>query len=120
MPIYEYECLKCGNQLEVMQKMSDAPLKQCPKCKAKKLEKIISQSAFAFKGSGWYVTDYSKSGGKKDKTDTDKTDKSEDKTDKSESKTDKTESKTDKSESKADKSESKTETKKETASTGSA
>ena len=50
-----------------MQKMSDEPLKQCPKCKAKKLEKLISQSAFAFKGSGWYVTDYSKSGAKKDR-----------------------------------------------------
>lgn len=65
MPIYEYECLKCGHQLEVMQKISDEPLKQCPKCKAKKLEKLFSQSAFAFKGSGWYVTDYSKSSGKK-------------------------------------------------------
>jgi putative FmdB family regulatory protein len=62
MPIYEYECLKCGHHLEVMQKMSDKPLTKCPKCKASKLEKIFSQTAFQFKGSGWYVTDYSAKG----------------------------------------------------------
>jgi putative FmdB family regulatory protein len=110
MPIYEYECLKCGHQLEVMQKMSDDPLKQCPKCKAKKLEKLISQSAFAFKGSGWYVTDYSKSGAKKETTES-KTEKAESKSVKAESKaesnTDKAESKTDKAESKTEKTESK-------------
>ncbi len=106
MPIYEYECLKCGHQLEVMQKISDDPLKQCPKCKAKKLEKLISQSAFAFKGSGWYVTDYSKSGAKKETTES-KTEKAESQTDKSESKADKAESKTEKAESKTDKTESK-------------
>ena len=101
MPIYEYECLKCGNHLEVMQKMSDAALTKCPKCKANKLEKIFSQTAFQFKGSGWYVTDYSnkgKAGDKKaDQADqvekADKTDKSDkaDKTDKADkpNKTDK-------------------------------
>lgn len=85
MPIYEYECLKCGNQLEVMQKMSDDPLTKCPKCKANKLEKIISQTAFQFKGSGWYVTDYSGKGKAPEKKDkkTDKADKS-DKTEKKE------------------------------------
>ncbi len=110
MPIYEYECLKCGHQLEVMQKMSDDPLKQCPKCKAKKLEKLISQSAFAFKGSGWYVTDYSKSGAKKETTEskTEKAESTSDKTEgKAESKADKAESKADKAESKTDKTESK-------------
>ena len=120
MPIYEYECLKCGHQLEVMQKISDDPLKQCPKCKAKKLEKLISQSAFAFKGSGWYVTDYSKSGAKKEKTEstTDKAEKAESTTDKTEGKA---ESKTEKAESKIEKVESKTEkpvSKTEKASTG--
>ncbi len=108
MPIYEYECLKCGNHLEVMQKMSDAALIKCPQCKANKLEKIFSQTAFQFKGSGWYVTDYSNKGKSEDKkTDkAEKDDKSEkaDKTDKTE-KADKTE-KTDKADKteKADKS----------------
>lgn len=93
MPIYEYECLKCGHHLEAMQKMSDKPLTKCPKCKASKLEKIFSQTAFQFKGSGWYVTDYSAKGksaeAKGDKPDkTDKADKADkaDKTDKSEKK----------------------------------
>ncbi|HKX32731.1 MAG TPA: FmdB family zinc ribbon protein [Blastocatellia bacterium] len=57
MPIYEYICEKCGHHLEVMQKMSDAPLTKCPECKGE-LEKIFSQTSFQLKGSGWYVTDY--------------------------------------------------------------
>lgn len=61
MPIYEYVCGKCGDHLEVIQKMSDKPLTRCAKCKGR-LEKAISKSSFAFKGSGWYVTDYAKSG----------------------------------------------------------
>lgn len=61
MPIYEYVCSKCGDHLEVIQKMDDKPLTRCAKCKGK-LEKAISRSSFAFKGSGWYVTDYAKSG----------------------------------------------------------
>lgn len=64
MPIYEYACVKCGHELEVMQKITDKPLTRCPKCKGK-LEKQFSQTSFQFKGSGWYVTDYSRSGGKK-------------------------------------------------------
>jgi putative FmdB family regulatory protein len=59
MPIYEYVCEKCGSQIEVMQKVSDAPLKKCTKCRGK-LEKIISRASFQLKGSGWYVTDYSR------------------------------------------------------------
>lgn len=63
MPIYEYKCLECGNCLEAMQKISDAPLTECPKCGGN-LEKQWSRSGFQFKGSGWYVTDYAgKSGG---------------------------------------------------------
>jgi putative FmdB family regulatory protein len=58
MPIYEYECAKCGHIHEIMQKMSDKPLTKCPDCSGK-LHKLISQSAFHLKGSGWYVTDYS-------------------------------------------------------------
>jgi putative FmdB family regulatory protein len=66
MPIYEYACTKCGHQLEVMQKVSDKPLTRCPECRGK-LEKLFSQTSFQLKGGGWYVTDYSKSGGKADK-----------------------------------------------------
>ncbi len=61
MPIYEYKCLNCGNQLEVMQKISDAPLSECPRCQGK-LEKQWSLSGFQFKGTGWYVSDYGKQG----------------------------------------------------------
>lgn len=59
MPIYEYVCEKCGSQIEVIQKVGDAPLKRCQKCRGK-LEKIISRTSFTLKGSGWYQTDYSK------------------------------------------------------------
>ena len=58
MPIYEYLCEKCGSHIEVIQKISDAPLKRCGKCRGK-LEKTISRTSFQLKGSGWYVTDYS-------------------------------------------------------------
>lgn len=68
MPIYEYLCQNCGHELEAIQKVSDPPLKRCPECGKNKLTKEISQSSFAFKGSGWYVSDYAgKSGSKKDK-----------------------------------------------------
>lgn len=57
MPIYEYECTKCGFQTEVWQKFSEKPVSKCEKCKGK-MKKLISQSTFHLKGSGWYVTDY--------------------------------------------------------------
>lgn len=57
MPIYEYECTACGVHEEVIQKFSDKPLTTCSKCSGK-LQKLISQSSFHLKGSGWYVTDY--------------------------------------------------------------
>jgi putative FmdB family regulatory protein len=57
MPIYEYECTKCGEIKEVMQKFSDRPLAKCGKCSGK-LQKLISHSSFHLKGTGWYVTDY--------------------------------------------------------------
>jgi putative FmdB family regulatory protein len=57
MPIYEYECTSCGNIAEVFQKFSDKPLTQCAQCSGK-LHKLISQSTFHLKGTGWYVTDY--------------------------------------------------------------
>jgi len=62
MPIYEYECSGCGSVEEAFQKMSDAPLKECSKCKGE-LKKLVSHSSFHLKGSGWYVTDYGGSKG---------------------------------------------------------
>lgn len=61
MPIYEYECGKCGVKLEVIQKMSDPPLVRHKDCGGK-LSKLISASGIQFKGSGWYVTDYARKG----------------------------------------------------------
>ncbi len=58
MPIYEYRCDGCGHEMEVMQKMSDDPMKDCPVCKESKLKKLISASGFRLKGSGWYETDF--------------------------------------------------------------
>jgi putative FmdB family regulatory protein len=58
MPIYEYQCAACGQVVERWQKISDAPLAECPACGGS-LHKIISSCAFHLKGSGWYVTDYS-------------------------------------------------------------
>ena len=57
MPIYEYQCSKCGQVEEVLQKFSDKPLTKCGHCKGK-LHKLISQNSFHLKGTGWYVTDY--------------------------------------------------------------
>jgi len=59
MPIYEYECSKCGQTIEVLQKMSDKPLKKHAGCGGS-LTKLISAAGFQFKGTGWYVTDYAR------------------------------------------------------------
>ena len=59
MPIYEYECEKCGNRFEEIQKFSDPPIEKCPKCGGP-VHKAQSAPAFQFKGTGWYVTDYAK------------------------------------------------------------
>lgn len=60
MPIYEYNCKRCGD-FEITQRISEGSLKKCPTCGAK-VTKLISTSAFHLKGSGWYMTDYGKSG----------------------------------------------------------
>ena len=60
MPIYEYRCTACQHTFEVMQRFSDPPVKKCPKCKGK-VEKLLSAPGLLFKGTGWYVTDYSDS-----------------------------------------------------------
>ena len=58
MPIYEYECHACGYRLEKLQKISDAPLTDCPACGAAGLRKLVSAVAFRLKGGGWYETDF--------------------------------------------------------------
>jgi putative FmdB family regulatory protein len=58
MPFYEYECPNCGYQDEVLQKISDKPLKKCPSCGKNGLKKLISAPVFRLKGSGWYETDF--------------------------------------------------------------
>lgn len=67
MPIYEYRCLACGHQFELMQKFSDPPAETCTSC-AGTVQKLISRSAFHLKGSGWYVTDYGRNGGTNEQT----------------------------------------------------
>jgi putative FmdB family regulatory protein len=61
MPVYEYACSACGHEFEEWQKMSDPPVRTCPKCKKKKVERLISQTAFQLKGGGWYADLYSSS-----------------------------------------------------------
>jgi len=58
MPIYEYECQKCGT-FEATQKITDKPLGKCPTCKGK-VKKLISNTSFQLKGTGWYITDYAR------------------------------------------------------------
>jgi len=64
MPIYEYQCEKCGHQFDALQKISEKPLKKCPECGNNSLTKLISAAGFRLKGGGWYETDF-KSGNKK-------------------------------------------------------
>ena len=59
MPLYEYQCKKCGHRFEKIQKFSDKLIKKCPDCGGP-VEQLISAPAVQFKGSGWYVTDYAK------------------------------------------------------------
>jgi putative FmdB family regulatory protein len=57
LPLYEYECVKCGHRFEKIEPLSASTVKKCPKCGAK-AERQLSASAIQFKGTGWYVTDY--------------------------------------------------------------
>ena len=68
MPIYEYRCEECGHEMEVMQKLSDDALTECPACHKQALNKLISAAGFRLKGGGWYETDF-KSGSKKNVAD---------------------------------------------------
>jgi putative FmdB family regulatory protein len=79
MPFYEYECADCGQRVEVLQRISDEPLSQCPTCNAQSLRRLVSAAGFRLKGSGWYATDFKNKG-------TQAGDKGEDKTEKAASK----------------------------------
>ena len=71
MPIYDYQCTACGHEMEVLQKISDDPLKDCPACNTANLSKKVTAAAFRLSGSGWYETDF-KSGDKKNLTESKK------------------------------------------------
>jgi putative FmdB family regulatory protein len=58
MPIYAYKCSNCGRETEVLQKISDAPLTDCPHCGRSSLVKQVTAAGFQLKGSGWYATDF--------------------------------------------------------------
>jgi len=64
MPIYEYRCGSCGHVFDELQKISDAPLTDCPQCHKRKLKKLLSAPKFRLKGAGWYETDF-KTGNKR-------------------------------------------------------
>ena len=102
MPIYEYECRKCGETHEILQKMSEGPKRKCPSCGAMSLKKLVSAAAFQLKGTGWYVTDFRDKGKKKEKKGDSKESSSSDKSEsKSESKSDSKDSKGTKAEAAA-------------------
>jgi len=95
MPLYEYQCKKCGHRFEKIQKFSDKMVKKCPECGGP-VEQTISAPAVQFKGSGWYVTDYARKshvaasdGGSKDSKESKKDDKKTDSSAKETKKTDK-------------------------------
>ena len=64
MPVYEYACEKCGHEFEAEQRISDDPIRTCPKCRARKVKRLISRTSFVLKGSGWYSDLYSSPGKK--------------------------------------------------------
>ena len=72
MPLYEYQCEKCGHRFEKIQRLSDPPPEACPVCGGA-VHKMQSAPAFQFKGSGWYITDYAKSGSRDSKDSKDHT-----------------------------------------------
>ena len=63
MPLYEYQCKKCGHRFEKIQKFSDPEVRKCPECGGR-VEKLLHAPAAHFKGAGWYVTDYARKGAK--------------------------------------------------------
>ena len=73
MPLYDYQCAACSHQMEDLQKISAAPLTDCPACQAPALKKLISAPGFRLGGTGWYETDF-KTGTKKNLAGADKAD----------------------------------------------
>lgn len=69
MPIYPYSCEQCGHEFEVLQKISEDPLKECPQCGQSSLRKRLTAPAFHLKGTGWYETDFKNAGKDKDTKD---------------------------------------------------
>jgi putative FmdB family regulatory protein len=67
MPIYAYRCAECGHEVELLQKVADAPLTDCPSCQRSSLVKQVTAAGFQLKGSGWYVTDFRGNGSGKAK-----------------------------------------------------
>ena len=64
MPIYEYECTNCHHQFDLLQKISDAPMKTCPDCSKDTVVRLVSAAGFQLKGTGWYATDFKNKGQK--------------------------------------------------------
>nr|WP_314478729.1 zinc ribbon domain-containing protein [uncultured Pseudomonas sp.] len=73
MPLYDYQCASCEHRMEVLQKISAAPLTDCPACQAPTLSKLLSVPGFRLSGNGWYETDF-KTGAKKNLAGGDKAD----------------------------------------------
>jgi putative FmdB family regulatory protein len=65
MPTYDYQCQKCGFEFDREQRITEDPIKTCPKCKSRKAKRLLSASSFILKGGGWYADGYGSSGGKK-------------------------------------------------------
>jgi putative FmdB family regulatory protein len=63
MPYYEYACSKCETEFEVEQRITEDPIKSCPKCRSRRVKRLISRTSFALKGGGWYADGYVSNGG---------------------------------------------------------